>query len=198
MTLNPRYQVKTTVKVSIASGSIVYAGNPGYWMGKQVAVERVNGTAFSLLSIGDSSGSCYLTSNTDPSSSIELVFGQNAVYSCQLPSSSPCSSSLYIDSLPLTPLQIKKWPQSSPATIPITLPSSPATTLCSQQLITLNILYSTGGLVSDLQNYVIGAEMTTKASSETTFDRKYLKVNWVYVDPGVVAGPKENYFYQYF
>jgi hypothetical protein len=69
---------------------------------------------------------------------------------------------------------------------------------CSSQQIVLNVLYSTAGWTVDSQNYIVGAELTTLASSDSSWNRKYLRVNWIYVDPSVISNPPENKFYQYF
>lgn len=48
---------------------------------------------FSLFSIADVSGNCLTTGI----SKIDLLFGQNVIYSCLSPN--PCANSLYIDQL---------------------------------------------------------------------------------------------------
>lgn len=69
-----------------------YSGNPGYLMNKQVNMVNSAG-AYKLYNLADASGNCVTTA----SSTVDLLFGQNAIYSCI--SSNPCASSLYIDQI---------------------------------------------------------------------------------------------------
>lgn len=87
------YQIKTIINVANAASTVSYSGNPGYLLNKAVKMESSAGT-YNLFNIADASGNCVISGV----STVSLLFGQNALYSCI--SSNPCASSLYIDQLP--------------------------------------------------------------------------------------------------
>jgi len=133
---NQKYPVKTTVVINKPSAS--KSGNPGYLLGKYVTFLN-SGASYDFYNIGDSSGSC-LTSGSTVNS---VNFGQNLIQSCA--SSSPCGSSLYVDSIvKQTSLTINQYAAQSTSTISVTGTNSTFNS-CSYQTIMLNILYSQEG-----------------------------------------------------
>lgn len=98
-----------------------------------------NGASFNLFNIGDASGNCL----TSGSTSYSVNFGQNSIQTCA--SSSPCGSSLYIDSLiKLTSLTINQYASQSASKISISGTNSSFNS-CSYQTIILDIVYSQSG-----------------------------------------------------
>ena len=185
MNTYPKYQVKTTINVNLAPGTLSYAGNPGYQMNKPILMEKA-GSAFSILKIMDASGNCVQAANSNSSSTVDILFGQNTVYSCI--ASDPCSNGLYIDQIAASSFSIKKWARGSDSTVAVA-GTGPSVNTCQAQQIVINILYSTAGWVVDPQNYIIGAEITTKPAIESNWNRKYLKINWIYVYPNTISTP---------
>ena len=78
--------------VTNPASTVSYSGSPGYLLNKPVKMENSAGI-YNLFNIADASGNCLTTG----ASNVDLLFGQNTVYSCL--SANPCSSSLYIDQL---------------------------------------------------------------------------------------------------
>ena len=93
---------------------------------------------------------------------------------------------------------MRKWAKSSDNSTIQVSGTGPSINTCNSQQIVLNIIYSTGGWTADSQNYIVGAEITTVASSDSYWNKKYFKVNWIYVDPSSITTPPQNNFYQYF
>lgn len=85
------------------------------------------------------SGNCVTSGTT----TYTVNFGQNSVQNCF--SSSPCGSSLYIDSIvKQTLLTINQYASQSTSTISISGANSSFNS-CSYQTISLNIIYSQDG-----------------------------------------------------
>lgn len=83
--------------VTKTATAVGYSGNPGYVVGKSVKMVS-SGGVYRLYSLEDASGNCVTTSAAaSASTAVDLLFGQNAIYSCV--SSNPCDSSLYIDQI---------------------------------------------------------------------------------------------------
>jgi len=61
------------------------------------------------------------------------------------------------------------------------------------------MLYSHNGWSLDPQYYIIGAMLSDKGTSDgSNPTKKYLKIDWLYVDPTNVTTPPSNNFYSYF
>lgn len=95
--VNKVYPIKTTITITKSPSTVTYPGNPGYIMGKPVKLD--NAGVSQNFQIADSTGNCLTTptTSTPPTSTVSLLFGQNAVYSCT--ANNPCSNSFYIDQL---------------------------------------------------------------------------------------------------
>jgi len=180
VTISPTYNSTVTygstviVSLSVTVNSPVSSsGNPGYRLGKPITISP------SIFTIGDpTTRTCY-TSSTG--STLDLLFGQSATYSCVSPS--PCSTSYYIDSLIQSTISIQKYAFQSTDTITV-IGTSSGTNGCKYESYNLQILYSYSGWSLDPQYYIVGASLSGQTSADNSNpSKKYLSVSWVYTDP---------------
>ncbi len=195
VTITPTYSTVaygSTVLVSLSmtvSSLVSSSGNPGYRLGKPITISP------SVFAIGDpTTGTCHTTST---GSTLSLLFGQSATYSCR--STSPCTTSYYIDSLIKSSISIQKYASQSTDTITVSGTSS-GKNGCTYESYNLQILYSYSGWSLDPQYYIVGATLSGQNSSDnsTNPSKKYLSVSWIYTDPQSVSTPPSNFFYTYF
>jgi hypothetical protein len=180
VTITPTYSTVaygSTVLVSLSmtvSSLVSSSGNPGYRLGKPITISP------SVFAIGDpTTGTCHTTST---GSTLSLLFGQSATYSCR--STSPCTTSYYIDSLIKSSISIQKYASQSTDTITVSGTSS-GKNGCTYESYNLQILYSYSGWSLDPQYYIVGATLSGQNSSDnsTNPSKKYLSVSWIYTDP---------------
>ena len=195
VTITPTYSTVTYGSTVVASLSVTVSspasssGNPGYRLDKPITISP------SIFALGDpTTGACYTTST---GSTLSLLFGQSATYSCI--SASPCSTSYYIDSLIKSSISIQKYASQATDTITVSGTSS-GTNGCSYESYNLQILYSYSGWSLDPQYYVVGASLSGQTSADNTTNpyKKYLSVSWLYTDPQSLSTPPSNFFYTYF
>lgn len=186
--LNTPLTITVTITRSISNANTAMSGNPGYLQGNPITM---SGGIFSVTNPTDNN--CVNVANSVTNGKISVPFGVNAEFQCSSPN--PCSSSYYIDSISQISLTLNKYASTSDT---VTLGGTSSTN-CAIETYTVNILYSYNGWQLDPQYYIAAAYLTTSTSPDTaTPTSKYLRFNWLYVDPSSVSSPPQNSFYTYF
>ena len=183
------FNTPTVVTVTVTlTEPTASSGNPGYIVGDPITVPS------SLFITADTtSGACLTTSAT---TALSIPFAVNSTFRCT--SASPCSTSYYIDTFPSLTITLQRYASQSTESVTVDV-SSAGTYGCNTTVYTLNVLYTYAGWVLSPQYYILSAEMTPTDNPEGGAPSdKYFSVNWVYVDPGSVATPPTNLFYEYF
>lgn len=180
-------KVTLYTSISIKKVRASSSGNPGYLFGKPL--QYVSG---GIYSITDANQNCVTNSSVNPSSSLNIKFGINETFTCF--TSTPCSSTLYIDQIPLAS-SFKPSKYAQPTTEPANIAAISSN--CNIESYTFHILYSYSGWVMDPQYYIIGSTFTA-TQSVNPIRMKQLNVKWIKVEPSQVYTPPTNYFYTYF